>query len=152
MVRLAVIENETCTVLAFDFGTRQIGVASGQKLLKTANPLTILRAKDGIPNWSQLQKLIDDWMPDQVLVGLPLNMNGSEGQFCLRARKFGKRLHGRYGVKVAMVDERLSTFTAKNQYQAKNQKYKQKKTHVDDISAVLILETWLANQSIGIKP
>jgi putative Holliday junction resolvase len=61
-------------------------------------------------------------------------------------------LHGRYGVKVAMVDERLSTFTAKNQYQAKNQKYKQKKTHVDDISAVLILETWLANQSIGIKP
>jgi RNase H-fold protein (predicted Holliday junction resolvase) len=51
-----------------------------------------------------------------------------------------------------MVDERLSTFTAKNQYQAKNQKYKQKKTHVDDISALLILETWLANQSIGIKP
>jgi putative Holliday junction resolvase len=139
-------------VLAFDFGTRQIGVASGQKLLKTANPLTILRAKDGIPNWNELKKLIDDWMPDQILVGLPLNMDGSESQFCLRARKFGKRLHGKYGVEVAMVDERLSTFTAKNQLQTKNQKYKHKKTFVDDIAAVLILETWLADPSIGIKP
>ena len=139
-------------MLAFDFGTRQIGVASGQKLLKTANPLTILRAKDGIPNWNELKKLIDDWMPDQILVGLPLNMDGSESQFCLRARKFGKRLHGKYGVEVAMVDERLSTFTAKNQLQTKNQKYKHKKTLVDDIAAVLILETWLANPSIGIKP
>jgi|TARA_B110000444_G_scaffold93976_1_gene88801 putative Holliday junction resolvase len=139
-------------VLAFDFGTRQIGVASGQKLLKTANPLTILRAKDGIPNWNELKKLIDDWMPDQILVGLPLNMDGSESQFCLRARKFGKRLHGKYGVEVAMVDERLSTFTAKNQLQTKNQKYKHKKTLVDDIAAVLILETWLADPSIGIKP
>ena len=139
-------------MLAFDFGTRQIGVASGQKLLKTANPLTILRAKDGIPNWSQLQKLIDDWMPDQVLVGLPLNMNGSESQFCLRARKFGRRLHGKFGVEVAMVDERLSTFTAKGQYLSKNQRYKCKKILVDDIAAVLILETWLADQSVGIKP
>ena len=139
-------------MLAFDFGTRQIGVASGQKLLKTANPLTILRAKDGIPNWSQLQKLIDDWMPDQVLVGLPLNMNGSESQFCLRARKFGRRLHGKFGVEVAMVDERLSTFTAKGQYLSKNQRYKCKKILVDDIAAVLILETWMADQSVGIKP
>lgn len=139
-------------MLAFDFGTRQIGVASGQKLLKTANPLTILRAKDGIPNWNELKKLIDDWMPDQILVGLPLNMDGSESQFCLRARKFGKRLHGKYGVEVAMVDERLSTFTAKNQLQTKNQKYKHKKTLVDDIAAVLILETWLADPSTGIKP
>ena len=146
------MDNESCTVLGFDCGTRQRGVASGQKLLLTANPLTILRAKDGIPNWSQLQKLIDDWMPDQVLVGLPLNMNGSESQFCLRARKFGRRLHGKFGVEVAMVDERLSTFTAKEQYQTKNQLYKHKKILVDDIAAVLILETWLADQSVGIKP
>lgn len=139
-------------MLAFDFGTRQIGVASGQKLLKIASPLTILRAKDGIPNWGELKKLIDDWMPDQILVGLPLNMNGSESQFCPRARKFAKRLHGKYGVEVAMVDERLSTFTAKNQLQTNNQKYKHKKTLVDDIAAVLILETWLADPSIGIKP
>ena len=128
-------------MLAFDFGTRQIGVASGQKLLKTANPLTILRAKDGIPNWSQLQKLIDDWMPDQVLVGLPLNMNGSESQFCLRARKFGRRLHGKFGVEVAMVDERLSTFTAKEQYQTKNQRNTNKKIQVKYITTVMILKT-----------
>ena len=139
-------------MLACAFATRQIGVASGHKFLKTANPLTILKAKDGIPNWSQLQKLIDDWMPNQVLVGLPLNMNGSESQFCLRARKFGRRLHGKYGVEVAMVDERLSTFTAKDQYQTKNQRYKYKKILVDDIAAVLILETWLADQSVGVKP
>ena len=150
--------NKICTILAFDFGTRQIGVAIGQALLNTANPLTILRANDGIPDWKQLKLLIDDWEPDQILVGLPLNMDGSESNFCQRTRKFGRRIHGKYGVKVAMVDERLSTFSAKNPNQVKRRQNNRttlknyRENPIDHIAAVIILQTWLSDPTIGIEP
>lgn len=133
-------------------------MAIGQALLDTANPLTILRASDGIPDWNQLKLLIDDWEPDQVLVGLPLNMDGSESSFCQRTRKFGRRIHGKYGVKVAMVDERLSTFSAKHPNQVKRRENNwatlgsYRDNPIDDIAAVIILQTWLSDPTIGIEP
>ncbi|KKK61015.1 hypothetical protein LCGC14_3018540, partial [marine sediment metagenome] len=72
------ITAEICTLLAFDFGTRQIGVAVGQTLSGSANPLTVLKARDGIPDWTQIASLLEEWKPDRLLVGLPLNMDGSE--------------------------------------------------------------------------
>src|SRR5690606_40137579 len=95
-------------LLAFDFGTRRIGVASGQEMLGTGQPLALLPARDGIPDWQQIEALLAEWQPDIVLVGLPLNMDDTENDMCARARKFGKRLHGRYHVTVEMVDERRS--------------------------------------------
>ncbi|MDX2464145.1 MAG: Holliday junction resolvase RuvX [Porticoccus sp.] len=147
-----------CTALAFDFGTRQIGIAVGQTLSGTANPLTVFKARDGIPNWDQIKQLLDEWQPDQVLVGLPLNMDGSESDFCARARKFARRLHGRFGVQVKMVDERLSTFEAKHQEQQleTNKRYKDERNYrdqpVDDLAAVIILQTWLSDPSIAKEP
>ncbi|MEP6133622.1 Holliday junction resolvase RuvX, partial [Marinobacter sp.] len=100
-------------VIAFDFGTRRIGVASGQEMLGTGKPLTMLPARDGVPDWEQIGRLLKEWQPDRVLVGLPLNMDDTENDMCARARKFGKRLHGRFHVEVEMVDERLTSFEAK---------------------------------------
>ena len=100
-------------VMAFDFGTRRIGVASGQEILGTGKPLTMLPARDGVPDWEQIGRLLKEWQPDRVLVGLPLNMDDTENDMCARARKFGKRLHGRFHVEVEMVDERLTSFEAK---------------------------------------
>jgi putative Holliday junction resolvase len=76
--------------------------------------LTVLQAKNGVPDWVQIKLLFDEWKPNHVLVGLPLNMDGSESDFCLRARKFARRIHGKFGIKVGMVDERLSSFDAKH--------------------------------------
>ena len=73
----------------------------------------MLKARDGIPDWDRVKALIDEWQPDFFVVGLPLNMDGSESELCLRARKFAKRLHGRYHRDYAMMDERLSSFDAK---------------------------------------
>src|SRR5690554_7220621 len=87
-------------LLAFDFGTRRIGVASGQELLGTGQPQAMIPARDGIPDWQQIEKLLAEWQPDVVLVGLPLNMDDTENDMCARARKFGKRLHGRFHVPV----------------------------------------------------
>ena len=72
-----------------------------------------LRAKDGIPQWHEIEALPKEWQPQTVVVGLPLNMDGSESDMCQRARKFGNRIHGRFGVAVDFADERLSSFEAK---------------------------------------
>lgn len=137
------------TLLAFDFGTKQIGVAVGQTITQTATPLTVLRATDGIPNWNQVGELIAAWRPDHILVGLPLNMDGTESEICTRARKFARRLQGRFDVSVGMVDERLSTFEAKL-HRKPGINYKD--DPVDSEAARLILNSWLASPNQDIAP
>ena len=133
-------------VMAFDFGTRRIGVASGQEILGTGKPLTMLPARDGVPDWEQICRLLKEWQPDRVLVGLPLNMDDTENDMCARARKFGKRLHGRFHVEVEMVDERLTSFEAKGDVMASGGSRDFGRDGVDDRAAVLILETWFHQQ------
>jgi putative Holliday junction resolvase len=101
------------TVLAFDFGLRNIGVATGQAVTFTASELATLRARDGVPDWSAIDALIREWQPDILLVGLPLNMDSTMSEMAKRAARFGKKLRRRYGIVVEMVDERLTSFEAR---------------------------------------
>ncbi|MDX1559133.1 MAG: Holliday junction resolvase RuvX [Marinobacter sp.] len=131
-------------VMAFDFGTRRIGVAVGQELLGTGQPVALIPARDGIPDWQQIESLLEEWRPDLVVVGLPLNMDDTENEMCARARKFGKRLHGRYHVPVEMIDERLTSFEAKGEVMAAGGSRDFGRHGVDDRAAVLILETFFS--------
>ena len=133
------------TLLAFDYGTKNIGVATGQTITSSANSLPSLKAKDGIPDWSQIEKLISEWKPDLVLVGLPLNMDDTESELSARARKFANRLNGRFNVKTEMVDERLTSFEAKGEVMSRGGSRDYKNNPVDSIAARLILEGWLEN-------
>jgi putative holliday junction resolvase len=135
------------TLIAFDYGTKNIGIACGQTISGTANALSPLKAKDGIPDWLQVEKILQEWQPNLVLVGLPLNMDDSESELSLRARKFANRLHGRFGVKVEMVDERLTSFEAKGEVMSCGGSRHYKENPVDSIAARLMLEAWLANNS-----
>ena len=130
-------------LLAFDYGTKNIGVASAQTITKTANSLPGLKAKDGIPDWAQIEKLLQEFKPDLVLVGLPLNMDGSESELSVRAKKFANRIHGRFGVKVEMIDERLSSFAAKGEVIAQGGSRDYKNNPVDSIAARILLKDWL---------
>lgn len=80
------------TVLAFDFGTKSIGVAVGQEITGTASPLAALKARDGIPDWNVIEKLYEEWQPQLVVVGLPLNMDGTEQEVTQRAKKIRQSL------------------------------------------------------------
>lgn len=134
---------DTGTVLAFDYGLKRIGVAVGQTLTGTANPLKILPARDGVPNWQDIGALLEEWQPALVLIGLPLNMDGTESDMSRRARKFSARIHGRFGAKVALVDERLSTFEARERL---GQDPDKRRTQgLDAVAAVTICEDWLRN-------
>lgn len=131
-------------VLGFDYGTKQIGVAVGQIVTGQARELCTLKAQNGTPNWQQVEQLIKEWQPDALVVGLPLNMDGSESEMCERASKFARRLNGRFNLPVHMQDERLTTFEAKGERFEQGQlstSYKQ--NPVDALAAALLLESWL---------
>lgn len=131
--------------LCFDFGLKRIGVASGNDLLKKGQELAPIQAKDGIPDWSIIEKLVNEWRPDTFIVGLPLNMDGTESDMSLRATKFGKRLKGRFNKELEMMDERLSSFEAKSQIQNQTRKKIDFGIHsVDGAAACLILESWFS--------
>ena len=123
--------------IGFDFGSHNIGIAVGQRLTGTATPLAIVAANNGIPNWLDIDAIMSEWQPYIIVVGLPTNMDYSRSLMTRRAEKFANRLTARYQLPHIMIDERLSTRAARDHSRAER---------VDDLSAALILETWL-NQS-----
>ncbi|WP_366516914.1 Holliday junction resolvase RuvX [uncultured Alcanivorax sp.] len=126
-------------ILAFDYGTQKIGVASGNSLLGTATPLKALPCKNTQPNWDDIAVLLKEWEPEALVVGLPLNMDGSESESTARAKKFAGRLKGRFGMKVWLVDERLSTREARERTGIR-----QADSRVDSMAAVIIAEGFLS--------
>ena len=126
-------------ILAFDYGTQKIGVASGNSLLGTATPLKALPCKNTQPNWDDIAALLKEWEPEGLVVGLPLNMDGSESESTARAKKFANRLKGRFGMKVWLVDERLSTREARERTGIR-----QADNRVDSMAAVIIAEGFLS--------
>ena len=143
------------TILSFDYGLKQMGVATGQTLTGSARGLCILKAHDGIPNWDEVSKLLNEWTPDLVLVGLPLNMDASESELSRLARKFARRLQGRFNANVLMVDERLTSQDAKALIREENNEGKKGRTDltkIDHLAAALILQSWLDQPALGRQP
>lgn len=130
------------TIIGFDFGKKYIGVAVGQELTGSASPLGSIKANDGIPNWDSLASYLTEWQPDFIVVGLPLNMDGSEQQLTKDAKKFGNRVAGRFGIKVEFQDERLTTADAKEQLFSRGGFKNLKKDNIDAESARLIIESF----------
>ena len=118
--------------LAFDFGTRRVGVASGNALTRTATPLRTL-AVEGEARFDAIDALIAEWQPDALVVGVPFHPDGAPHENTLRAQKFARRLRGRHGLPVYEVDERYST-TEAHALGAKD---------ADAASACIILEQFL---------
>jgi len=129
--------------MAFDFGLRQIGVAVGNRLTASSQALTTLRARDGKPDWTEIKTLLDEWRPDLLLVGKPLNMDGTDSELSRLAEKFGRRLEGRFGLPVEFMDERLSSFEAKQLLREMGLGGDWREQPADSLAAQLILQSWL---------
>ncbi|AKC32557.1 Holliday junction resolvase RuvX [Candidatus Pantoea carbekii] len=129
-------------LLGFDFGTKSIGVAVGQKLTCTARALTTLKAKNGKPHWHQIAKLLKDWQPNYTVVGLPLNMDGTEQPLSKQVYTFANDLFTRFGITVKLQDERLSTIEARALLFKKGGYRALRKSKIDSQSAVIILQDW----------
>lgn len=135
------------TVLGFDFGAKRIGIAVGQTLTAHANPLQTLTNVKNKPDWETIEKLIKEWKPQALIVGLPFLLDGKETEMTIRADKFSRRLHGRFGLPVFTVSETLSSFEAEDQLKQHKKIGKQNKDEIDKLAAALIIETWLQEQN-----
>ena len=131
-------------LLGFDYGSKQIGVAVGQVVTGQARELCILKAQNGVPDWQKVEALLREWQPDAIVVGLPLNMDGSPSEMSERAEKFARRLNGRFNLPVHTHDERLTTYEAKGQRLQQGQNSGYRERPVDALAAALLLEGWLA--------
>jgi putative Holliday junction resolvase len=134
-------------LLGFDFGMKRIGVAVGQTLTKTARPLTTLKANQGVPPWEQLKKMVKTWQPGALVVGIPLNMDGTEQPLTRAARKFAQQLQAQLNLPVYEMDERLSTKDAKERLFAEGGYKALQNGQVDSVAAQLILQNWLNTSS-----
>lgn len=132
-------------LLGFDYGTKQIGVAVGQAVTGQARELCVLKAQNGVPDWDQVARLVSEWQPDAIVVGLPLNMDGTPSEMSERALRFARRLQGRFNLPVHTHDERLTTFEAKGQRLHQGQRGGYRERPVDALAAALLLKAGLTS-------
>ena len=132
--------DEPRTLIAFDYGEKRIGTAIGQTVTRTATPLKTVPVRRTKPDWIAIDRLIDAWKPDALVVGLPLNMDGTEQWITAHARRFANRLHGRSGLPVHLADERLSTREAWTRLVERGER----RDGPDPVAAQIILEGWFA--------
>lgn len=136
------INNNLKILIGFDFGMKRIGVAIGQTVTQTARPLDTIQAKEGIPNWNALTKLIQKWLPDALVVGIPLNMDGTDQAISYHAREFAKNLRNHFQIPVYEADERLTTKDARERLFAEGGYKALQDGQVDRVAAQLILQNW----------
>ncbi|MCV2506126.1 MAG: Holliday junction resolvase RuvX [Candidatus Lightella neohaematopini] len=137
------VNKKIVIAMAFDFGTTNIGVAVGQSITYTAQPVTTLKTNCDNQIWSKLVSLINIWSPNILIVGLPVNMNNTEQNITIMARNFANLLNTKFNISVELHDERLTTKEARlllNNKWCKVDKIKD--DIIDQLSAVLILESW----------
>lgn len=136
-------------VLGFDFGHKRIGTASGNRTTGTTAPLETVAATSQGPDWPRLVNLVHTWRADELVVGLPLHMDGSESHLSREARRFGDELASRTGLPVALVDERLSSSEADHVLTLGSipgkSRQRRRLAHRDSIAAELIVRTYLAD-------
>jgi len=135
----------TGTVLAFDFGTKRIGVAVGDFETRLAHPLTIIAAAENRARFAAIGRLIAEWRPARLVVGVPVHADGTEHPTGRLARRFAQRLHGRFGLRAALVDERLTSREAEGLLRETGARGTRLKSGLDAVAAQRILEIYLAS-------
>jgi putative Holliday junction resolvase len=133
------------TVLAFDFGEKRIGVATGETLLSSAHPLTVIHASSNDERFAAIGKLVDEWRPERLVVGLPTHADGTPHEMTRLASKFGERLARRFALPVSFADERLTSRDAESRLRETGRDARGAKAVVDAVAAQLILQTWFEN-------
>ncbi|HEX2829991.1 MAG TPA: Holliday junction resolvase RuvX [Burkholderiales bacterium] len=132
-------------MLAFDFGEKRIGVAVGDLGLRIAHPLATVCAEDNTTRFAEIGRLIDEWKPSRLVVGLPMHQDGTEHEVSRLARRFANRLHGRFGIEVTLVDERLTSAAAESRLKEAGVHGERMKATLDAAAASEILAAFFAS-------
>ncbi|MGL4407710.1 Holliday junction resolvase RuvX [Zoogloea sp.] len=132
------------TLLGFDFGLARIGVAVGETETGNAHPLPAIHDETNAGRFAGIEKLLAEWKPATLVVGLPVHLDGSEHAMTVRCRRFANQLHGRYGLPVVLVDERLSSAEAQERLSEAGLKgWRKQKSQLDSAAAQIIVQQYL---------
>lgn len=123
-------------IVAFDFGTKKIGVAVGQTATYTSSPLQVILNKDDKVNWNEINKLLNEWKPELIIVGKPLNMDGTDSEIMKQVERFYQKLKKIYDTNFEYIDERLTTFEARQILEDTNI------NNVDANAAKILIDNW----------
>ena len=136
------------TALGFDFGRARIGIAVGQDLTATAHAVATLAVRNGRPDWNAITRVIAEWRPALLVVGVPHQADGGANPITVAALRFSRQLNGRYGLPVETIDERLSSHEAEGLAAAILPRSRRRgdKGVIDGLAAALILESWFTQQ------
>lgn len=129
-------------ILAFDFGSRRIGVAVGEMMLRSARPLTTVTAEANDARFAAIGKLIGEWQPSRLVVGLPLTLSGEEHEMSARCRRFARQLEARFRLPVELVDERLTSAAAEETLKERGLDWRARKAAIDAEAAAAILQDY----------
>ena len=130
------------TVLCFDFGEQRIGVAVGEHLLASANPLVTIDNESNEIRFEAISKLVKEWQPKLLIVGLPLSLDGAETSVTQLCKKFARRLNGRFNLPVMLIDERYSSVEASDLLNQSGIKGRAQKEMLDQVAAQTILQSY----------
>jgi len=130
------------TVLAFDFGERRIGIAVGEHLIRSANPLTTIDNESNEVRFNLITQLVNEWQPKLLVVGLPLSLDGTETEVTQLCKKFARRLNGRFNLPVILIDERYSSVEASQLLNQSGIKGRAQKVMLDQVAAQTILQSY----------
>lgn len=132
------------TVLAFDYGEKRVGVAVGEIEIGIAHAVSVIRSVDNDSRFSAIAALIGEWRPACLVVGMPGHADGGPHETARLARRFGQKLHGRFGLPVDFVDERLTSIAAEAALQEAGTRKKRRTELLDAAAAAEILRTWFS--------
>lgn len=133
---------ESGTVLAFDFGERRIGIAVGEHLIGTANPLMTIDNESNDLRFQIIANLVKEWQPKLLVLGLPLSADGTEHEISQLCKKFARRLNGRFNLPVMLIDERYSSIEASRLLNENGIKGRAQKAMLDQVAAQTILQSY----------
>lgn len=139
------------TLLAFDFGTRRIGVAVGNTYAASAEPLTTIDGEKNDERFARIALLVKEWQPAALLVGLPLSDDGTPHELTALCRRFANRLNGRFNLPAILVDERYTSHAASSQLSREGIKGREQKKWIDQYAAQQILQAYLDEPAAGIR-
>ena len=134
-------------ILSFDFGEKRIGVAVGNSITKSSHPLKTINTSKNTERYKLIELLLKTWEPVKLVIGYPLNEDGTLSRMSLLAKKFGMKLTNKYNIPIAMIDERFTSSEADLELKKFEKDFKKRKIVIDQVAAMIILNSFFQNNS-----
>jgi putative Holliday junction resolvase len=145
--QIKIVKKIEGNILSFDFGEKRIGVAIGNSITKISHPLETINTSKNTERYKLIELLLKTWEPVKLVIGYPLNDDGTLSKMSLLAKKFGIKLTNKYKIPIAMIDERFTSSEADLELKKIEKNFKKRKIVVDQVAAMIILDSFFQNNS-----